>query len=95
MSRYISSKTKSNQRSAQDAHPYRFICELCHFTTDRSARVDEHLKHHGPAQVRIFKHQKDHSIESLREGKRMGKKYQLLLVDAYFEKERQDTALHA
>ena len=55
----------------------------------------EHLKHHRPAQVRIFKHQKDRSIESLREGKRMGKKYQLLLVGAYFEKGRQDATLQA
>ena len=88
-------KPKSKQLSALDAHPFRFICELCHFTTDRSARVHEHLKHHGQAQVRISKHQKDHSIERLREGKRMGKKYQLLLVDAYFAKERDDAALHA
>ena len=48
--------------------------------------MQEHLKYHGQAQARIFKHQKDHSIESLRQGKRLGKQLQLLLVDAYFRK---------
>ena len=67
-------KPKTHRRTALDAHPFRFICEICNFSTDRSFRVHEHRKLHGEPNVKILKIFKDQSIESLREGKRLSKR---------------------